>query len=108
MNRGNGTSGPQGGRVQWGSYGFLAGIALGILIGWMFGGLVGAFMRVALVLLVIVPLVVIFLAWRKYVAPLLQPHSQPPARAEYAYFEPMEAIETRGVIRGSVREPNLR
>jgi hypothetical protein len=94
----------QSGRVQWGSYGFIVGIALGILIGWMFGGLVGAFLRVALALVVIIPLVLLVIAWRKYVSPMLRP----PARQDYEYFEPVGAIETRGVIRGTVHQPHPR
>lgn len=80
----------------------MAGIALGIMMGWMFSGLVGAFMRVALVLLAIVPLILVYVAWRKFVSPLLER----PERHEY--FEPTGAIETRGVVRGVVHEPNLR
>jgi hypothetical protein len=94
----------QSGRVQWGSYGFLAGIALGIMIGWMFGGLVGAFLRVALALVVIIPLILLVVAWRKYVSPMLRP----PARQDYDYFEPVGAIETRGVIRSSVHQSHPR
>jgi membrane protein implicated in regulation of membrane protease activity len=111
MYRTNGRPGSQSGRVQWGSYGFLAGIAFGIMIGWMFGGLVGAFLRVALALIVIVPLVLLVIAWRKYVSPMLRPPAQQDYEYEdhkYKYFEPVGAIETRGVIRSTVQQPHPR
>jgi hypothetical protein len=102
MNQSPGASSSPGSRFQWGSYGFFAGIALGIVIGWMFSGLVGAFVRVGLVLLIAIPVVLGFIAWRRYVAPLLQP---PPRQR---YVEPTGVIETHGVVRGAVREPNYR
>jgi membrane protein implicated in regulation of membrane protease activity len=102
MNGRDGTSGSQGGRFQWGSFGFLAGILLGVLMGWFFAGFVGAFIRVALVALVIVPVVVAFLAWRKFVAPLLRPP------AERHSMGPINAIETRAVVHGAVPDPRAR
>ena len=44
----------------------LAGIAVGLLMGWMFHGFVGAFLRLALAAVVLVPLIVGYLAWRRY------------------------------------------
>ena len=64
---------PRGSRMQWGSYGFLAGILIGVVIGWMFAGFVGAFVRVAMVAMVAVPVVLIYIAWRRFVTPLLRP-----------------------------------
>ena len=104
MNRHDGLSGAQGGRFQWGSFGFIAGIALGILIGWLFAGFVGAFLRVALVALAVVPVILIYLAWRKVVAPWLRP----PAVHQYQYMGPANAIETRGVVHGVVQDPRTR
>lgn len=97
-----GSSGASGSRFPWGSFGFFAGIALGIVIGWMFSGLIGAFLRVGLVLLIAIPVVLGVIAWKRYVSPLLQP---PPRRR---YVEPVGVIETSGVVRGAVREPNYR
>jgi hypothetical protein len=102
MYHSRGPSNSQGSRFQWGSFGFVAGIALGIVIGWMFSGLIGAFLRVGLVLLIAIPVILGYIAWRRYVAPLLQP---PPRQY---YVEPADVIETRGVVRGAVREPNYR
>ena len=102
MNGRDGTSGSQGGRFQWGSFGFLAGIVLGVLMGWFFAGFVGAFIRVALVALVIVPVVVAYLAWRKFVSPWLRPP------AERHSMGPVNAIETRAVVHGAVPDPRAR
>ena len=92
----------QGGRFQWGSFGFLAGILLGVLIGWFFAGFVGAFIRVAMVALVIVPVVLVYLAWRKFVAPLLRP------TAERHYVGPVNAIESQAVVHGAVPDSRRR
>ncbi len=92
----------QGGRFQWGGFGFLAGVLLGVLIGWFFAGFVGAFIRVAMVALVIVPIVLIYLAWRRYVAPWLRPPAQ------QQYMGPVNAIETRAVVHGAVPDSRTR
>jgi hypothetical protein len=102
MNGRDGMSGSQGGRFQWGSFGFLAGILLGVLMGWFFAGFIGAFIRVAMVALVIVPIVLIYLAWRRFVAPWLRPPANP------HYVGPVNAIETRAVVRGAVPDPRTR
>lgn len=104
MNGRDELNGSQGGRFQWGSYGFLAGILLGVLMGWLFAGFVGAFIRVAMVALAIVPLVLIYIAWRRVVAPLLRP----PAERQYQYMAPVNAIETRAVVHRAVPEPRTR
>jgi hypothetical protein len=98
----NGAAAPQSGRIQWGSYGFFAGVVVGLLMGWMFHGFVGAFVRVAIAAVVIVPLVLLFIAWRKYLSPLLRPATEPD------YSVPAGAIETRAVVRQVVHEPRAR
>ena len=94
------------GRMQWGGYGFMAGIVLGVLIGWSFAGFIGAFIRVGVVALVLVPVALLYIAWRKFVAPILRP----PVQREYVreYGDSGNAIETRAVVRGAEREPLLR
>src|SRR5688500_12407139 len=99
MNGREGTSGSQGGRFQWGSFGFFAGIILGVLMGWFFAGFIGAFIRIAMVALVLVPVVLAFLAWRRFVAPWLRPP------AERHYVGPANAIETRAVVHAAVPDP---
>jgi hypothetical protein len=102
MNGRDGMRGLQDGRFQWGSYGFLAGILLGVFIGWFFAGFIFAFIRFAMLALVIVPVILVFLAWRKYVTPWLQPPAEP------RYVGPANAIETRAVVHESVAHPRTR
>jgi hypothetical protein len=102
MNERTGISGSRTGRFQWGSFGFFAGILLGVLIGWFFAGFIGAFIRVAMVALIFIPIVLIYLAWRKFIAPWLQPP------AERHYVGPVNAIETRAVVHGGVTDPRTR
>jgi F0F1-type ATP synthase assembly protein I len=52
-------------RFQFGSYGFIAGVIVGLLLGWIFHGFVGFVVRFGLVILLLVPLVVVFLVWRR-------------------------------------------
>lgn len=51
-------------RFQWGSYGFVPGLLIGILLGWIFSGVVNWLFRFGIALLVLIPIVAIFLAWR--------------------------------------------
>ena len=95
---GSGVSGSSG-RGQWIGYGFLAGIVVGVLMGWMFAGFVGALFRVALFAMAVVPVVLLYIAWRKVIRPWLRP---PAPRAELV---PFESIETRAVVHSAVREP---
>lgn len=53
-------------RFQWGSYGFATGLLLGVILGWIFQGVVSWIVRFGIVLLVLVPLVLAFLAWRRF------------------------------------------
>jgi hypothetical protein len=102
MNGRDSLRGSHGGRIQWGSFGFFAGILLGVLLGWFFAGFVGAFIRVAMVALVVVPVVLVYLAWRRYIAPWLRPP------AERHYVGRVNAIETRAVVHGGVSDPRTR
>ena len=46
-------------------FAFVAGLLLGIMIGWLFSGLVGAVMRFGFALLLLVPLVLAIMFWWK-------------------------------------------
>lgn len=48
-------------RVQWGSYGFIAGLVIGLILGWLFNRVVGTVLWVGLVVVV---LVLAFTVWR--------------------------------------------
>jgi apolipoprotein N-acyltransferase len=99
MNRGDGAIAPWSGRLRWAGYGFVAGVVVGVSMGWVVTAFIGAIFRLTLVAMVVVPLILLYLAWRKFVAPLLQ------APAKQQILEPPAAIETTAVVRGSVREP---
>ena len=99
MNRQNGRMGSTGGRFEWGSYGFFAGLAIGVMVGWFFSGFIGAFLRVGMVALIAIPIVLLFIAWRRFVTPLVQP----PVRREYAAAP--DAIEAQAVVQRDMREP---
>lgn len=99
-----------GGRIQWGSFGFIAGIIIGIMLGWMFSGLIGAFVKLALVAMVVIPIILLYIAWRKFIAPA-QPQqfqSRFGGALDRDYADPFGAIETRGVVRGQARESRVR
>ncbi|MBA2521448.1 MAG: hypothetical protein H0V24_17475 [Chloroflexia bacterium] len=51
-------------RFQWGSYGFLPGLLIGVVLGWIFSGVVSWVVRFGLALLILIPLVLLFFAWR--------------------------------------------
>ena len=102
MYRREGDNGFAGGRFQWGAYGFMAGILVGVFMGWIFNGFVGTLVRLSLAAMVVVPIILLFLAWRRFVAPLLRPPAAPHVAG------PIDAIETRGVVHGVVREPVTR
>lgn len=53
-------------RFQWGSYGFATGLLLGVILGWIFQGVVSWIIRFGIVLLVLIPLVLAFFAWRRF------------------------------------------
>ncbi len=100
----NRMNGSQGRHFQWGSYGFLAGLLVGVMMGWLFAGFVGALVRVGMLALVIVPIVLIYIGWRKIVVPWLRP----PVERQYQYMVQDNAIETRAVVQGAVSEPRTR
>ena len=104
MDERNRINGSQGRHFQWGSYGFLAGLLVGVMMGWLFAGFVGALIRVAMLAIVVVPIVLAYFAWRKIVMPWLRP----PAERQYQYMVADNVIETRAVVQGAVPEPRTR
>jgi len=53
-------------RFQWGGYGFVAGLAIGLLLGVFFYGTVSFILRYGLVALLLVPIIAVFFAWRNF------------------------------------------
>ncbi|MFN8661898.1 MAG: hypothetical protein U0075_08405 [Thermomicrobiales bacterium] len=103
------------GRMQWGGYGFIAGIVLGVMIGWMFSGFVGLVIRFGLALLVLIPIILLYLAYRKFVSPVRRMMT-----VEYVNSQPVTysggygtpggygSIETRHVVHGAPAESHMR
>lgn len=52
-------------RFRWSSYGFIAGIIVGAIIGFVFDRVVAAVLWVGVVGLALVPLFIVFLVWRR-------------------------------------------
>ncbi len=102
-------------RMQWGSYGFIVGIVLGVMIGWMFSGFVGLVIRFGLALLVLIPIVLLYLAYRKFVSPVRRMmtveyvNSQPaPYSGGYGTPGGYGSIETPHVVHRAPAESHMR
>lgn len=51
-------------RFRWAGYGLIPGILVGILLGWMFSGVVSWLITFTFGLAILIPFVLLFLAWR--------------------------------------------
>ena len=52
-------------RLQWTTYGFIAGILIGMVVGWIFSGIISAAFNFLLVAALLIPFILAFLFWRK-------------------------------------------
>lgn len=52
-------------RLQWTIYGFIAGILIGMVLGWLFHGVLTATFNFLLVAALLIPFILAFLFWRK-------------------------------------------
>lgn len=52
-------------RAQWSAYGFIAGILIGLVLGWIFHGFIGAFFTFIVVAAILAVFVVAFLFYRR-------------------------------------------
>ena len=75
-------------RARWASYAFIGGLLMGLILGWFFHRVVGTVIVVAMVA---IPIVVVFLVWRRLED---RGRGQALARDDDA-FDP---IETRGEV----------
>ena len=50
-------------RVRWSGCGVLAGLVIGVVLGWMFHGLIGTIFRIGIILLFILPFVAAVAFW---------------------------------------------
>lgn len=82
-------------RFQWGSYGFLPGLLIGIVLGWIFSGVVTWVVRFGFALLILIPLVLLFFAWRWWTA---RAGSSQVIMYEYPPRQAGDAIDTRSRI----------
>ena len=50
-------------RTKWSRYSFVAGLLVGVFLGWFFHGVVSFTIRFFVVLLLLVPVIVVLIAW---------------------------------------------
>jgi F0F1-type ATP synthase assembly protein I len=50
-------------RARWSSCGFIAGLVVGMILGWIFHGFVGTAVRVGVVLLFLIPFLAALVFW---------------------------------------------
>ena len=81
-------------RFQWSSYGFLPGLLIGILLGWIFSGVVSWLFRFGIALLILIPLVALFFAWRWWTTR----DDNQVIVYEYSSRRPDESIESRSRV----------
>ncbi len=78
-------------RFRWGSYGFVGGVLVGAFLGWFFHGLISTIFRFGFVALLLIPLVIVFLVWRRFD----DRNRSPTTSVQSTVTEP---IETRGEV----------
>lgn len=80
-------------RAQWALNGFIAGILIGMVLGWMLQGVIGAIFYFFLVAALVVPFVLAWLFWRR----VQDERREPPAPiAGATRLQPGETIEITG------------
>ncbi len=52
-------------RFRWGGYGFFSGLLLGVILGWLFHGVVSTALWVVLVIVLLIPLAAVVIGWRR-------------------------------------------
>lgn len=52
-------------RLKYGAYGLTSGLVVGLFLGWMFHGFVGALVRAVIILIIMVPFVMAIAFWFK-------------------------------------------
>ena len=89
-------------RFRWGSYGFAGGLIIGLILGWFFHGVISFVVRFGFVALLLVPVVVVFLVWRR-----LEDRGRANPRSDIS-SSAVDPVETRGrfvdVRRGAKEE----
>ncbi len=52
-------------RMQWSAYGFIAGILIGLVLGWLFHGVIGTIINFLIVAALLLPFIIAFIFWRR-------------------------------------------
>jgi Na+-driven multidrug efflux pump len=52
-------------RAQWSAYGFIAGILIGLVLGWLFHGVIGTVVNFLIVAALLTPFIIAFIFWRR-------------------------------------------
>lgn len=94
-------------RLQWTGFGFVAGILIGAVLGWLFHGVIGAAFQMIIVAALLAPFVIAYLFWRRTRRAMTAQPPPPPAPYGEALQrgEPIET--TRYVVQEHV-EPRDR
>jgi len=52
-------------RIQWSAYGFIAGILIGLVLGWLFHGVIGTVVNFLIVAALLTPFIIAYIFWRR-------------------------------------------
>ena len=52
-------------RMRWAAYGLVAGLVVGLFLGWMFHGFVGLMVRLFIIAIIMTPFVLALIFWLK-------------------------------------------
>lgn len=78
-------------RMQWVLYGLIAGLLIGVVLGWLFSGIIGTAIRMIVLAALLVP---VYFAWRFWRSTKEDEAAAQAARE--AATEAVEAIEAQG------------
>ena len=87
MNRVTNAAVPIMDRIRLISYGLLAGLLIGAVMGWMFHGVIGTLVRLFIVALLLVPAVLAFLFWQRITRKDERPRTQDVRDADWVEIE---------------------
>ena len=83
-------------RAQWSAYGFIAGILIGLVLGWLFHGIIGAFFTFIIVAAILAVFVLAYMFYRRTrqaIDEVRTPDPEPGVR-----LQPGDAMETTGYV----------
>ncbi|MGI9254187.1 MAG: hypothetical protein ACR2J8_10595 [Thermomicrobiales bacterium] len=80
-------------RMQWVVYGMIAGLLIGLVLGWLFSGIIGTAIKMLVVAALLVP---VYFAWRFWKS--TKDDQKAAQAAREAAAEAVEAIEAQGKL----------